>query len=280
MFYAAELSTVSCEYETDDPPETCDVETTFTFKVSAEEYHRIAPQPNYNRLWQPWCDIFYREFHQRNKQCALVFTYNQCQKHNSRKRGNFWSGKACCRADRLHCVKVWFTIVDEPQPRQDVEVIVKVRGLCTHGTDDDTNQLQPQQPNRRFVENDERSKVAQLLRQSLETPASLHEKRLAEMEPEEVNAGNTTSAKRHSDRRCMKVKSKNVCTTTLSLNSTWYAKRGRRHCLVPEELMALFTAWDCTRSIQSCTQKHKFGRMSRCAEVATAWCIWTVPGPL
>lgn len=168
----------------------------FSFELSWEEYERIAPRGTYHRLQKPWCDIFYREFRRQYKLCALVFTYNQCRKINSRKRGSFWSGRAACRVDRKHCVKVVFTVVNRPQPRHNVEVLVTVRGTCIHGTREDTDKLQPEQPNRRFLKGEGRSAVAHMLRETLQTPASLFEERLAEMEVDEVNAGNTTHCQR------------------------------------------------------------------------------------
>lgn len=186
-------------YETHDETlqtSLCRAKTNFKFTLSSDEYGRIAPQQHYRRLRVPWTEIFYREFNKQNKQCALVFTYNQCQRSKSRKHGHFWSGRAICKVDRQQCIKVSFAIVNEPQPGEDVEVIVTVVGSCTHGTAEDAAKLQPEQPNRRFLKGQERVEVAQILQQTVETPASLFEKRLTEMDPVELSAGNTTHCQR------------------------------------------------------------------------------------
>jgi hypothetical protein len=166
--------------------------STFSFKLSSKEYETIAPRSNNCRLRRPWTDIFYDKFHSQSKQCALVFTYNHCSKWKSRKRGNFWWGRAVCKVDRVNCVKVWFTIADKPRPDRDVPVFVTVRGSCSHATPEDVEALQPDQPNRRFLKGEARENVGKVLKQTVDTGASLYENRLSEMDKEELGAGNTT----------------------------------------------------------------------------------------
>jgi hypothetical protein len=170
--------------------------TDFTLTLSYDEYSRIAPQQNYCRLRKPWTDIIYQKFHEYSKQCALVFTYNHCNKFKSRKRGNFWWGRAVCKVDRKRCLKVWFTIIEKPQPGRDVNVVVTTRGSCTHVTQEDMERLQPDQPNRRFLTGENRSKVANFLKQTIETADTLYQNRLAEMDVDKLTSGNTTHCQR------------------------------------------------------------------------------------
>jgi hypothetical protein len=145
-----------------------------------------------------------------------VFTYNQCRKCDSRKRSCFWSGRAICKVDKHNCIKVVFEINDEPQPGNDVEVYVTVNGSCNHKNDEDIKKLEPVKPNRRFLKGEERIKVAEKLRHTLETPCSLYEKRLSEMGTEELDAGNTTHCQRKETFRqaLHDAQKKNACTTT------------------------------------------------------------------
>jgi len=72
----------------------------------------------------------------------------------------------------LYCMKVRFTTVDQPQLRQDVDVMVTVLGSCIYGTAEDTDRLKPEQPNGRFLKGKEWSKVAEALCKTVDTLAS------------------------------------------------------------------------------------------------------------
>ena len=81
-----------------------------------------------------------------------------------------------------------------PDEGQDVEVKVAVTRRRAHSDAAAIAELQPQQPNRRFLSRDDRQKAADKIRKSLHTPASYHETKLSKMDDDELNAGNTTAS--------------------------------------------------------------------------------------
>jgi hypothetical protein len=112
-----------------------------------------------------------------------------------------------------------------------VEVDVTVMGSCTHATGDDIEKLQPEIPNRRFLRGNDRISIARDLQRTVDTPASLYEKRLCGMKVDEFKSGNTTQ-----------------CQTKHIFRQALYEtqKRERIHDNVFIEIDMLREAWDAS----------------------------------
>ncbi len=117
-------------------------------------------------------------------------------RQNSRSSAPYWKCRAYCRHNRKNCITIKMTITKEPrQGTVTIPVNVYVSGRCTHpdgvdNSDDDDGHLLP---NRRQLSGGVRAATVAKLRQSRQSATEYYYATVANMNDEEVTAGQTAA---------------------------------------------------------------------------------------
>jgi hypothetical protein len=140
--------------------------------------------------------VFYKVFANHVwSRCAISFKDNKFRR-NDKSSAPYWQCRAYCRHNRLSCIKIRMTITKEPHRRSNtIPLNVYISGRFTHADsvesliNDDGYLL----PNRRQLSGGVRASTVAALRNRRQSATEYYYAMVANMNEEEVQAGQTTA---------------------------------------------------------------------------------------
>ena len=182
----------------DERAETCSQPlpkqtNTFTIEMKWEDFVHFLPKTcatQHTRLVGEWTHAIYKKFHEVMSSCPLTFHGNRLRQDISRKRNaQYWVGRAVCKMPG--CISVTFSILCKPVPGDQVKIVANVCGQCNHVEQNETG-LSHSCSKKRNLKGGARAELVADILQSGTESKSQYLNKLAEMNVEELKAGNTT----------------------------------------------------------------------------------------